>query len=103
MTVTIDRAGRIVIPKEIREREGLEAGTALEITARDGKIQLELVFAPIRLERRGELLVAIADENAPALSNATVNRIVQQERDRHLDPGLRNQLGYADVEDVPAP
>ncbi|MDH4144756.1 MAG: AbrB/MazE/SpoVT family DNA-binding domain-containing protein, partial [Acidimicrobiia bacterium] len=31
--VTIDRAGRVVIPKELRDRLGIEADTELEVTA----------------------------------------------------------------------
>jgi AbrB family looped-hinge helix DNA binding protein len=33
MSITIDRAGRIVVPKALRERFGLHAGTELEIEA----------------------------------------------------------------------
>jgi AbrB family looped-hinge helix DNA binding protein len=44
----IDRAGRLVIPKELRERYGLEAGTEVEVIAVPDGITL----VPTRSERR---------------------------------------------------
>jgi len=38
--VTIDRAGRVVIPKELRDRLGIEADTELEVTAEGDGIRL---------------------------------------------------------------
>lgn len=40
MTVTIDGAGRLVIPKEIRERMSLRGGERLEIEEIDGRIEI---------------------------------------------------------------
>ncbi len=40
MEVAIDRQGRIVIPKAIRERYGLSADGRLELVAREGVIEL---------------------------------------------------------------
>ena len=45
---TIDRAGRLVIPKDLRERYGLEAGTEVEVIAVPDGITL----VPTRSERR---------------------------------------------------
>ena len=41
MKTTIDRAGRVVIPKAIRERVGLEAGMELEVTEDNGRVELQ--------------------------------------------------------------
>ncbi|HEX8739005.1 MAG TPA: AbrB/MazE/SpoVT family DNA-binding domain-containing protein, partial [Casimicrobiaceae bacterium] len=41
MQTTIDRAGRIVVPKSLREALGLEAGQLLEIRAGDGRLEIE--------------------------------------------------------------
>ena len=41
MKITIDSAGRIVIPKSIRVRLGLEAGGVVNVRERDGLLELE--------------------------------------------------------------
>jgi AbrB family looped-hinge helix DNA binding protein len=41
METTIDRAGRVVIPKPIRDAAGLKPGAALSIEYRDGRIEIE--------------------------------------------------------------
>ena len=51
MTLTIDTAGRIVIPKSMRDQIGLSAGSELEIHLKDGRLELEPV-SKVRLERR---------------------------------------------------
>lgn len=48
MMVTIDKAGRVVIPKEIRDRLDLVAGTELEIDIERGTIHLERRHEPGR-------------------------------------------------------
>jgi AbrB family looped-hinge helix DNA binding protein len=40
MKTTIDRAGRVVIPKAIRERAGLEPGMELEVSVDSGRVEL---------------------------------------------------------------
>lgn len=58
MRSTIDAAGRIVVPKAIRELAGLRPGTELEIRLRDGTVEIEPAPREVRLVRRGKLLVA---------------------------------------------
>jgi len=40
MRTTVDRFGRVVVPKAMRERLGLRAGTALEIEEAEGHLSL---------------------------------------------------------------
>lgn len=40
MRTTVDRFGRVVVPKSMRERLGLRAGTAIEIEETEGRISL---------------------------------------------------------------
>jgi AbrB family looped-hinge helix DNA binding protein len=40
MRTTVDRFGRVVVPKSMRERLGLGAGSAIEIEEAEGRISL---------------------------------------------------------------
>ena len=80
MRITIDDAGRLVVPKRLREELRLEAGTTLEITARDGRLELEPVPAPMRLVRRGKGLVATTDEPLPRIGADDVRAVLESQR-----------------------
>jgi AbrB family looped-hinge helix DNA binding protein len=71
MKSTIDSAGRIVIPRDIRAAAGLEPGTAVEVALRDGVVTLEPAASPVRIVRRGKLRVAVRQEQ-PVLSEDEV-------------------------------
>lgn len=68
MKTTIDQAGRIVVPKAIREAVGLAPGTPLEIRVVGSHIELEAAPLPVQLKRRGKLLVAIPQQDISALT-----------------------------------
>lgn len=59
MRTTIDSAGRVVIPKALRDEAGLCPGTEIEIQLRNGHLEIEPVAA-ISVERRGRFFVAVA-------------------------------------------
>ena len=63
MRTTIDAAGRIVVPKAIREELALYGGEELEVTAVDGRIEIEVPLTPMHMEERGEVLVAVPDRS----------------------------------------
>lgn len=54
MKATIDAAGRIVVPKPLRQALGLKAGQPLEIRAGDGRLEIEIAPTPMRLKKRGK-------------------------------------------------
>ena len=74
MITTMDPAGRLVIPSEIRREAALEPGTPLEVRWRDGVIEIEPQPLPVTLERRGRLLVARPGMKTPLLRTAIVER-----------------------------
>jgi AbrB family looped-hinge helix DNA binding protein len=59
MRTTIDRAGRLVIPKALRDEVGLEPGE-VEITRDGAGIRLEPVAGTGLVERRGRLVIPSA-------------------------------------------
>lgn len=56
MRATIDRAGRLVIPKPLRERLGLRAGT-VEVTADGNALRVEPIAGSDVEERDGRLVI----------------------------------------------
>ena len=74
MITTMDQAGRLVIPSEIRREAALEPGTPLEVRWRDGIIEIEPQPLPVTLERKGRLLVARPRTKVPALRTTIVER-----------------------------
>lgn len=82
MTITIDKAGRVVIPSSVRDRLGLRPGTPLELSVEDAGIRLVPAASPPRLVRRRGRLVArpaVAPRERPAVDVAA---LVEEERNR---------------------
>ena len=72
--ITIDRVGRLVIPKEIRDEAGIEPGMALEVRCREGRIEIEPRRRPIRIVKKGRLQVAESVETGEPLTRGTVKK-----------------------------
>jgi AbrB family looped-hinge helix DNA binding protein len=80
MQVTIDVAGRIVIPKALRDRLGLVPGEPLELREREGRLEIEPAPTPMRLARRGHGAVAVPDQELPALTDELVRATLERVR-----------------------
>lgn len=80
MRVTIDRAGRVVVPKALRDVLGLEGGEELDIAVREGRLELQPVPTVMRLERRGRGLVAVPDHPLPQLDADRVRAVTETVR-----------------------
>ena len=78
MVTTMDAAGRLVIPSEIRREAAIEPGTPLDVRWRDGVIEIEPRPLDVKLERKGRLLVATPAGRVPRLRTATVERTRRQ-------------------------
>jgi len=82
MRTTIDRAGRVIIPAEIRRRLDLGPGTPLECVVDDLGLRLVRAVAVPELIRRGGRLVArptVPEEERPLVD---VTALVEEERNR---------------------
>jgi AbrB family looped-hinge helix DNA binding protein len=79
MKSSMDSAGRIVIPKALREALDLKPGQPLEIRAGDGRLEIEVAPTPVKLLKRGKGVVAVPGTTLPKLTadqvRATIERI----------------------------
>jgi AbrB family looped-hinge helix DNA binding protein len=83
--VTIDRSGRFVIPKAIREEAGLRPNTPLEIRVRDGIIEIVPPARDVEIVKTGHLYVAQPADPSEPLAKETVDRAVDSVRSRRGD------------------
>lgn len=74
MRTTIDPSGRLVIPKEIRREAGLKPGMPLDVRWRSGRIEIEPAPLPVKLVKKGRLLVAVPEEDVGTLTGDAVER-----------------------------
>ncbi len=80
MRTTIDGAGRIVVPKSVRLALGLKPGQALEISAGDGRLEIEIAATPMQLKKRGKGIVAVPDADLPPLTAQQVRETLERIR-----------------------
>lgn len=80
---TIDSAGRIVLPKAVREEAGILPGMSLQITTREGRIEIEPVPRRVRIVQRGPIRIAVPDEPGPPLTESIVEQVRRQMRERN--------------------
>jgi len=86
MVITMDKAGRLVIPSDIRREAELEPGTPLEVRWRDGVLEIEPEPLPVRIERKGRLLVAKPARKVARLRASTVERTRRKVAFRQQQP-----------------
>ena len=81
MKTTIDKAGRIVVPKALRDELSLTPGQELEIRAVDGRLEIETPPTNMWLERdENGYLVAATDREMPPLTQEMVRDVLEQIR-----------------------
>ena len=82
MRITIDKAGRVVIPAAIRERAGLSPGAELEVTMDETGVRIERVAPAPRLMRVGRRLVARPTAPVEIRREVDVAALIEEERNR---------------------
>ena len=81
MRLTIDKAGRVVIPKPPREELHLEAGDALELETAGDQIMLRPVRGAVPLTKRQGIWIFRTGRPLPASSTDDVLQEIRKERD----------------------
>ena len=80
MRTTIDRAGRLVVPKPLRDRLALGDGGEVEVVERDGVIEIRPAPADVELRDGEGGPVAHPVGDLPLLTDDDVRRAVDQQR-----------------------
>lgn len=74
---TIDSAGRIVVPKQLRDALGLGAGAAVDVSFYGAGLQVTPVSRTARLTQLGDTLVADSDT---AIDDDTIFELIDASR-----------------------
>jgi AbrB family looped-hinge helix DNA binding protein len=82
MRTTIDKAGRVVVPADMRRRLGLEPGTEIEMIVEGFTVRLARVVPGPELTRRGNRLVARSRVPKGKRPRVDVAALIEEERDR---------------------
>lgn len=79
MRATIDGAGRVVVPKALRDELGLAPGAELELEAIDGRLEVSLP-SRVRVERTSAGPRFVADGAPAALGADGVRAVLDRTR-----------------------
>lgn len=80
MRVAIDGVGRVVIPKPMREALGIDGPTELELTERNGALELTVPYMKAHLEVRDGMSVIVPDEPVPPMTAEMVREVLERIR-----------------------
>jgi AbrB family looped-hinge helix DNA binding protein len=91
MTIPIDQAGRIVLPKDVRQELAIKPGDMLKLSIHGSSVTLTPNREAAGFVRKGHALVFSTSDAGP-LNQETVNEILEgsrNERHNHNLAGLR--------------
>jgi AbrB family looped-hinge helix DNA binding protein len=77
MRTTIDGAGRLVLPKQLRDRLGLRGGSAVEIEEREGRIEIRPADVAVAVDDSGGKPILRGPADAPPLTTDEVRSLVE--------------------------
>ncbi|MGD8199295.1 AbrB/MazE/SpoVT family DNA-binding domain-containing protein [Ornithinimicrobium sp. W1679] len=80
MRTTIDAAGRIVVPKALRDAMHLRPGQHVDIVLTDGRLEIEVASTPVTLQEEEGFPVLVPDHELPPLTTETVRDVLEATR-----------------------
>jgi len=87
-TIQIDKAGRVVLPKPLREQFNLLPGDKLRLSVEGNGFRLEPADAGGELVREGSVLVFTGDFAEP-ITTAKVNELMERDREGRISAETR--------------
>ena len=81
-TTRLSSKGQVVIPKEVRDRLGLEAGAQFVVVGEGDVVVLKLITAPDRGALDDLLAEARANARRAGLKRSSIKEAIQSVRDR---------------------
>jgi AbrB family looped-hinge helix DNA binding protein len=81
-TVTLDKAGRVVIPKTLRDELRLEAGDSLELESEGERVTLRPVRSESPLRKERGVWVFHSGKKLSAAGTDKALRDIREQRDR---------------------
>jgi AbrB family looped-hinge helix DNA binding protein len=82
-TIQIDKAGRVVLPKPLREQFNLLPGDKLRLSVEGSGFRLEPADVGGELVRKGSVLVFTGGFAEP-ITTANVNELIEQDREGRM-------------------
>lgn len=80
-TIQIDKAGRVVLPKPVRQRFNLLPGDKLRLSADETGIKLEPADPAGKLVRKGSVLVFTGEFSEP-VTTEMVEQMIREDREK---------------------
>src|SRR5688572_23606160 len=90
--VPIDNAGRIVLPKEIRDDLAISGGDVLELSVRGREVTLRPVRRASRLQRKGKALV-FCSGGSEVLTAEVSQKLLEGVRSERDERAIRQLAG----------
>jgi AbrB family looped-hinge helix DNA binding protein len=85
MKATIDKAGRIVIPKDVRRITGMHAGQKVEFIIQEGDVLLHPMEVPKRAVRRGQFTFIAPEGPIEPLTDEIIEKTLTKIRERNFE------------------
>ena len=89
MSATIDAAGRLVIPKALRERAGLKPGTRVDFRLHEGTIEITPADGDVEWETRHGIRFPLPPSDAPEQSIEEIGDVVDDVRSDRSEQAVR--------------
>jgi AbrB family looped-hinge helix DNA binding protein len=93
MRMVVDKAGRTVIPKRLREQLRLAPGAELEARVEDGRLVAEPKGSAVVLVEENDRLVFRTTQPVASMTNEEWVQFIRDLREERLDDIMRGSMG----------